>query len=141
MRTKIALILFILSCLSGSVSADKPLEIGVIVALSGDAAGLGTSLKNGIEMGLNELSPEERAKLKFTFEDDGMVQKNTISAFQMLSSTKKLDAVITVSSGTSNAIVSLTERARLPLLAIASDPKVSQGKNFAFNFSQRLILI
>jgi len=72
MKTKIFIIFLLLSFLPSTLFADKPLEIGVILALYGDAAGLGTSLKNGIEMGLKELSLEDRVKLTFTFEDDGV---------------------------------------------------------------------
>ncbi len=134
MKFKTSVILIICTIFSSLALADQPLEIGVIVALSGDGAGLGQSLKNGIEMGLKELSADDRAKLHFSFEDDGMVQKNTISAFHKLKSIKRLDSIITFSSGTSNALVSLTERNRIPLLALASDSKVSRDKSFAFNF-------
>lgn len=104
------------------------------MALSGDGAGYGEALRNGMEMALADLPQDIREKIKIHYEDDGLIAKNTISAFQRLASTEKLDAVVTFSSGVSNAIVSLTERAEVPLLAIASDPKVCLGKKYAFNF-------
>jgi branched-chain amino acid transport system substrate-binding protein len=132
MRTWI-LVLAVLAFIT-PVRADSDFHVGAIMALSGDGAGYGEALRNGMEMALADLPPEVREKIKIHYEDDGLVSKNTISAFQRLSSLYKLDAVITFSSGTSNAIVSLTERAEVPLLAIALDYKVCKDKKYAFNF-------
>lgn len=114
--------------------ADSTFNVGAIFAMSGDGAGYGDALKNGIEMALSDLPPELKDKIKIHYEDDGLVSKNTVTAFQKLSSTVSLDAAIVFSSGTALAVVSQTERAEIPLLAIASDQQICTGKKYAFNF-------
>lgn len=114
--------------------ADSDFHVGAIMALSGDGGGYGEALRNGMEMALSDMPAEIREKIKIHYEDDVFISRNTISAFQRLSSTYKLDSVVTISSSTSKAVVSLTERAEVPLLAIASDHQVSKDKKYAFNF-------
>ena len=112
----------------------KPLRVGFIISLSGDGAALGEALKNGFELGLEKVSPETRAKMDIKFEDDGLVTKNTLSAFQKLMASGGLDAVVSFSSGTSKALAPLTEPKGITLLAIASDFNVVKGRDYAFNF-------
>ncbi len=115
-------------------SETRPLKVGVILPLSGDAANFGISTKNGLELALSELAAESRARLRFIFEDDGFSPSRTISAFNRLRGAENIDLIFNAGSQTAKALAPLTEQARMVLLAIASDPAVSAGRKFAFNY-------
>ncbi|MCB0324946.1 MAG: ABC transporter substrate-binding protein [Bdellovibrionales bacterium] len=137
MKTYFLSVVFLGGLLAVVGQADakaEPARVGVILPLTGDIAVIGGACKNGMELAYAELDPEERAKFELVFEDDQGQPKNTISAFQRLAAAGPLHAVVTASSGTSKSLVPLTERAKVPLIAIASDPAVSRDKEYAVNF-------
>jgi branched-chain amino acid transport system substrate-binding protein len=108
--------------------------IGAILPLTGPAANLAEIARRGIELALNDLSPEDRARTKVIIEDDGMVNARSVSAARKLVSVDKVDAVITWSSGTAQAVKGITDPLRIPHLAIASDPRIAQDRKFSFTY-------
>lgn len=129
----IALVLIALNATSIS-RADEPLRVGVIAPLSGDAASWGTSFRAAMELAHESLDEFSRRSLVLAFEDDQMQPKNTITAFHKLLAAQDMDVVVNLSSGTANALAPLTEQRRVPLIAVASDPKIVEGRRYAFNF-------
>lgn len=113
---------------------SNKLRVGVILALTGDAAGLGQALKNGINLGLEEIKKETKDKIDLRFEDDGLAAKNTIAAFNKMDASGGLDVVLTFSSGVSKPLAPITEQRKVTLLAIASDINIVKGRDYAFNF-------
>ena len=142
MRVLVQTLLFVSAIAIPAVSAvaetaqNAPFKVGVIVALSGGGAYLGESVKNGITMAMamDKLPAADRAKLEILYEDDSLLPKNAATAFNKLVSTKSINAVITLGSGSSNAVASLAEQKHVPLIAIATDPAVVKGRNWAVNF-------
>ncbi len=114
--------------------AENEFRVGVIVPLSGGGAQLGNALKNGIELAYAGLSAKEQARLKLYFEDDQMQSMNSISALNKLIANEKINMLISVTSGTSNALAPLAERAGMPHIAVASDGKISRDKKYVVNF-------
>jgi len=110
------------------------LRVGAILALTGDGASWGEALRNGMSLALEDLPPDTRRKLDLQYEDDAFNPMNTVSAFNKMLNTTGLDAVITVSSGTSKALAPIAEGKKVTLLAIASDPEICRGRKFVFNF-------
>ncbi len=129
-------VVFLLSCphIGSCENLIPPLRVGVILPFTGDAASVGESLRNAMNLALSELPPDVQKKIVLLFEDDRMVPVNTVSAFQKLVSVNKIDLVVTASSGTSNAVSPLAERMKLPHVAIASDKKVVEGRQYVVNF-------
>ena len=109
-------------------------KVGLILALSGDAASFGIAFRNGFELGLESLAPEDRAKLKVFYEDDGLQTKNAVTALKKLTDTEDVDVIVSLSSGTSKAIAPITEKQKQTLIALASDPHICRGRERAFNF-------
>lgn len=117
--------------------SDTPKEkyrIGVILALSGDAAAVGKAAQNGMLMALASLPTEDSSRLAIKFEDDGLRTANSVSAFRKLVDIDKVHSIVCWSSGTCNAVAPLAEAAEIPLVAIASDSAVSKGRKFVVNF-------
>lgn len=109
-------------------------KIGVIIALTGEASSFGEATKNGIEIALSKMSEADRSRLQIIYEDDGFQPKNTVAAFQKLVSVDKVSVVITMGSGTSNAVAPLAERHQIPLIAVASDPNIVKDKKYSVLF-------
>jgi len=115
-------------------SADRPLRVGVILPLSGENASIGMGLQNAVKMAVDDLPVEARERLVVYVEDDGLVSRNSVSAFHKLVTQNRIDALINVSSGTANALAPLAEQRGIPFIAIASDPKIVEGRKNVFNF-------
>ncbi len=116
--------------------ADK-LRVAVIAPLSGDAAGYGTSVRDGMKLAYEQWPDNLRNEVELLFEDDQMHVKNSLAAFNRLRDTKGFDVLVSVTSGTSNALAKLAEEAKIPLLAIASDKKISESRSYAMNIFLR----
>ncbi len=65
--------------------ADKPIKIGVILPLTGNAANYGEQLKQGIDIALKQINetPEGR-KIEVVYEDNQFDPKQGLSAYQKL---------------------------------------------------------
>ena len=111
----------------------EDVTIGAIFPLSGKAAYIGEACQNGITMAIDSLPEADRSRIHVMYEDDKLVPKNTVSAFQKLAASGKVNAVLTLSSATSKAIAPLADARRIPVLAIASDPAIVKNKKYVFN--------
>lgn len=130
---KITLFILLSFIFTNSSFADDQFKIGVALALTGEGANAGNACKNGITLALEHLPEDLKNKVSVELEDDGMVPKNTVSAFNKLVDLSKVNAMISFTSGCSNSVAPLAEKKQIPLLAIATDPKVVKDKKFAFN--------
>ncbi len=130
---KISLIILFSFILISNAFADDQFKIGVSLALTGEGANAGNACKNGITLALEHLPQDLRNKISVELEDDGMVPKNTVSVFNKFVDLSKINAMISFTSGCSNSVAALAEKKQIPLLAIATDPKVVQDKKFVFN--------
>jgi len=111
-----------------------PLVIGAILPLSGELAAIGAGVKNGIELALTKLPPAVRSQIQVIFEDDAFLPKNTLTAFQKLTTLNNATVIIGFGSATGNAISSISEERGVVLVSISSDPAISAGKRFVFSF-------
>ncbi len=124
----------IASCPVQAEEAPRGLRVGVIIPLSGDAASIGDAFKNGMQVALESLYPEHRNLLHMSYEDDALNAAKAVTAAHKLISEQHVDVLVNISSGTAHAIAPIAESRKIPLIAIASDPKVVQGRRYAFNF-------
>jgi len=115
-------------------SENNPLRVGVILPLSGEHASIGDGFQRAIKMAQDDLEEEARRSIRFYFEDDGMVARNAVGAFHKLVNQDQIEVLINLSSGTGNALAPLAEQRGIPFLAVATDPKVVEGRKNVFNF-------
>lgn len=85
-------------------------------------------------MALESLPPHVRSRYQVEYEDDGLQPSKSVSAFQKLIHSGKIDLLLNFSSNTSKALAPLAERNKVPFLAVASDTTISRGKKFTYNF-------
>lgn len=109
-------------------------QLAIIFPLTGDAGGVGQALKNGFDLGFSKLSEKTQNLIELHYEDDGMQPKNTLTVFQNLKARGKIDILINAPSSTAKVLSPLAESNKIPLISIASDPKVVQGKKYVFTF-------
>lgn len=116
------------------LSEGRKVSVGVILPLTGEVAAIGYAVKNGIDLAYESLPPTLKDRIVIHFEDDGFQPKNTVTALSRLLSEKKIDVLINAGSSTSNSLAPIAESKKLPFFGIATDPKVSTGKKYVFNF-------
>lgn len=112
----------------------RPLKVGVIGPLTGDAAFFGNSVKNGMELALSDLPAEQRRRLRVIYEDDAFNPAQAVSAFQKLHSVEDIDLLVNSGSGSGRALSPQVEASSIPFLAVASDQKIAADKKFVMTF-------
>ncbi len=118
--------LFLVLCSPLQAQEATPLKVGFIASLSGVAQPYGQAAKNGFEMGLEKVG---RQNFQVIYEDDQFLSAKTVTAFLKLTDVDKVDLIINIGSSPASAIAPLAERKGIPLIAWASDTRVSKGRN------------
>ncbi len=117
--------------LSKSVVTDQPVKIGIVLPLSGWAAFLGESSQKAAQLALKDAG-DTKYKYELVIEDDGFNPVKTVTAVNKLINLDKVLGIITVGSGTSNAVAPINEEAKVARFGLASDPTSAIGEyNFA----------
>ena len=120
---------FLFFLLSSTCLAEEiPLRtIGVVAPLTGLSTGSGQTIKNSIDLAVEESS---NPKIKFLFEDDQFEPKNTVTAVRKLIEIDHVDGLIVWGTPTSLAVNGIAEKAKIPLLAFSLLDKVVEDKKF-----------
>ena len=119
-----------LFCLIHSASLAQETRtriIGVVVPLSGLAVASGQTIKNSIQLALEESS---NPTVKFLFEDDQFEPKNTVTAVRKLIEIDHVDGLIVWGTPTALAVNGIAEKAKVPLIAFSLLDKVVEDKKF-----------
>lgn len=117
----------------GSTTETKPIKIGMVNPLSGNAATYGLSTKNGLELALEEINKKGGVNgrpLQLVFEDDAGDPKQAASATQKL--VDQPDIVALQGSALSSntlAMAPIVERAKIPHLVVSSSSPKLTGIN------------
>jgi branched-chain amino acid transport system substrate-binding protein len=130
MKTKIMLIItLILVILSGcQTKTEETTKVGAILPLTGPASFLGGLMYDGMA-----LADEQIQSLDVIYEDCAGDQKLAISAFQMLTEFKEVDALVTVLTPVAEVIAPLAQEKQVPLLLTSvSVDDVEDGRDFVF---------
>jgi branched-chain amino acid transport system substrate-binding protein len=118
---------------SNAVAENGQLKIPALLPLTGPAASVGRDLQNGIKLALRDLEQHGAPAVQVVFEDEKGMNAAAVSAWQKITLSADLAAVICFGSAIGNTLAPLAEEKRLPLVAIgASDRHVVQGRHFAF---------
>ncbi|MCB0360124.1 MAG: ABC transporter substrate-binding protein, partial [Bdellovibrionales bacterium] len=130
--TRTVLLTLVLSLLMVPKTAHAEPEqntftIGFIGSFSGPAQIYGEAARNGLELARSQLA---HPAFDVIYEDDAFEPKKTVAAFKKLVDIDHVDAIVTVGSTPSNAVAPLAELRKVPLLAWASDKRVSHGRQF-----------
>ncbi len=137
----IVIVLIIWGIASGSKNkpvalvTGKTYKIGLVAPLTGGGAAFGNSFVNGVKMAAADLGTTKNT-YEFIVDDDGTNPAQSASAAQKLINVDKVDAIISMTSGTGNAIKPIATAAKIPHVCICSDLTVA---NADYNFTNLLL--
>jgi ABC-type branched-subunit amino acid transport system substrate-binding protein len=139
----IIIIIVVAILASRTPSTDQPapvgqaqvIKIGVIGPMTGGAAVYGTNLAKGAQLALTSIGTTKNT-YQLVFEDDGTNPAQAASAAQKLVNVEKVQALLTVTSGTGNAVKPIAANAKIPQICLCSDTRVADG---AYNFTNILM--
>lgn len=110
--------------------ADRaPVKIGVITPLTGGMAIIGSALKNGIELAIQERSNDFRA-VQFIYQDDQFDPKKSLSAYAYLKNVEKIQALFGFGDSLAFALAPLAERDRLAFLNFNFEAGAAVGRKY-----------
>ncbi len=115
---------------------QAPLEIGVIVPLSGPLAEFGYAIKNGIELA-QETTAAQASRVRFLFEDSQYRAQATLSAYRHLRNTRSVKVVFVFGSLPSAALAPIAEAEHVALFALDTEPATAAGRKFVVRFISR----
>ena len=111
-----------------AVAADKPVvKIGLTVPLTGDNAQIGDAMKGGAMLAKEDLKTETKYDYQLVFEDDGMEAKRTAATTGKLINVDKVDAIVSISSGTGGVVSPIAESSKVIHFGLASAQSVADG--------------
>ncbi|MEK7208810.1 MAG: ABC transporter substrate-binding protein [Patescibacteria group bacterium] len=135
----IILIIWGLASLGGDnqpATTNEPIKIGVIAPLTGPGAIFGNSVVGGIELAMIDLGAA-RTQYKLIIEDDGTNPTKSASAAQKLIEIDKVQAIISGTSGTAQAIKPLVANAGIVQICVAcTDVTIADSQ---FNFTNSIL--
>lgn len=108
---------------------NKKVSIGVITALSGPLAIIGTAVKNGIELARSD-RPELFKNITFEYQDDQYDGKLSISSYRKLKSVSKVNILLGFGSVLANTIGTLSEKDRIPFINFNFEYESAIGKKY-----------
>ncbi len=108
--------------------ADTPVKIGVVAPLTGTKSSIGNTVKNSVTLASSRFNPS--GEVKFIFEDDQFLPRNTVSAVSKLLLEDKVDGLLVYGSHTALAVSPLVETAKRPMIAFSIVERLVQGKEF-----------
>lgn len=117
-----------------SLIIGKPnqVKIGIILPLTGELSDLGEGVRKSALMAYDNLSPENRKNISLVFEDDQFQPKQTVSAFQRLTSDENVKAIICLASAPCKAVAPIAESKKILLIALASDSQIQVDKEYVY---------
>ena len=111
-------------------SSDVSKSIGVILPLTGPFTEFGIAMKNGIEIAKE--NNKELDGINFIFQDSQYSPQQTISIYHGFLSNSNIKAIINFGCPTSQAIVPLAEKHKMPTALFCSSMLITQNKKYSF---------
>jgi branched-chain amino acid transport system substrate-binding protein len=110
--------------------SSKTIKIGIVAPLTGGANVYGTGLVNGARMAINDLPANIRGSYELVVEDDGTKPAQSATAAQKLISIDHVQALISVTSGTGNAVKAVASAAKVPHICVCADTRIGDATDF-----------
>ncbi len=130
-KIKFVVILTCLTLLFGCNKQSETIKIGAILPLTGAQAGLGTSMKAGLELAIEELNNNETSiKYELLVEDVASEQRNVLNAYNKLKAMNGVSIFVTPGSAYSLALKPMVIKDNKLLICVASHPDITAGGEY-----------
>ncbi len=113
-----------------AIASDK-VPIGLITALTGPFATIGSAVRNGIQLAIIE-HPEKFSSLQLIVEDDQLEARNGVTAFRKLTTQDNAQMVFVFGGPSAHAIAPIAERNKVLLIAVCFPSEFAVGRNYVF---------
>ena len=129
----IVIVLVIIALVSISLKGNpiqgkKIIKIGVIAPLTGPASAFGQPLVKALELAKKDIPVDSKFSYELVVEDDATNPAKSASAAQKHIQVDKVQAIISVTSGTGNAVMPIVTTAKIPQICVAcADKKIGVG--------------
>lgn len=132
----IVVVIIIIAVFSRKSDA-KIIKIGIVAPVTGSYAVYGSTLEKGVKMALADIT---KVNTKYTYqlvvEDDESNPAKSTSAAQKLINIDKVNAIITVTSGSGNAVKPLAAKAGIVHICDCTDVSIA---NAPYNFTNLVL--
>ena len=130
--TLLIIIIIILAVINSSKRSDvNVVKIGVIAPLTGAASIYGNSMVDGIKLAEQDMHGTKKT-YQVIVEDDGSNPGQSASAAQKLINSDKVQAILTMTSATGNAVKPIATANKIPHICVCTDTTVA---NTEYNFT------
>jgi len=129
----ISLLFCVILCIGGC--NNKPQQVNVLVSLplTGDAAAYAKLLKDGIEVGLDQMDKITRDKINVIYQDDRLSSREAINVLQQEMARRKLSVAMTTSTELAMTIGGICNDNQIVLLPpIADGNQITKDKEYVF---------
>lgn len=109
---------------------EKKITIGVITALTGQMATIGTAVKNGIELA-REKNPELFKNIKFVYEDDQFDGKISLVAYRKLKDSDKASVIFGFGAVQAYVLGPVADRDKTPYINFSFEAAPAVNKTFS----------
>ena len=111
----------------GSTAGNNKVKVGVILPLSGQYAAYGESVKNSMEMSLNDL---QNKNVELVFEDDQYDSAKALSAYNKLQSVDNVDMIVGLVSPTLEVIKPKINQSDEIMFTVGNEASVEKDNVF-----------
>jgi len=128
---------FVIFILTACEKKDAKMNVLVAVPFTGDAASYGKVIKEGIEIGLDELAKDPiRKKFNVIFQDSKLSPKEIVTIFQQELSTNGVSVIMPASTSEALALAPLCNKNKVVLLPpLADGDQLIQARPYFFRIS------
>jgi len=126
-------VLCIGGCQRGCNNESQKVNVLVSLPLTGDAAAYAKLLKDGIEVGLDQMDKETRDKINVIYQDDKLSSKEAVNVLQQEMARRKLSVAMTTSTEFAMTIGGICNTNKIVLLPpIADGNQITKDKEYVF---------
>ena len=113
---------------------NKNVKIGAVLTLTGNMSEYGKAVKDGITLAIEE-NEENKTFFNYeiVFEDDQMDAKKSATAIHKLIYMDKIDAALSITSGTGNVIAPIAAKNNIVHFSYADDNTIATNQKYSFN--------
>ena len=112
---------------------DNKFRIGAILPLTGAIPTFGDYVNKGLNLAYSQLPADLQGQVEIIVEDDSFNPTRTLSAYQKIAGSSRLDALLVVGSPAGNVLAPLVEQHKIPMIDIgASDFNVVKNRKYSF---------
>jgi branched-chain amino acid transport system substrate-binding protein len=125
---------------SGGGDSGGPIKVGAVLDITGAGASLGVPERKTLELltkQANDAGGVAGRQLQLTISDDQSTEDGAAKAMNKLVSQDKVDLVIGASrTGPSLAMTPIAESSKIPMLSLAANKKIVDGRSWVFKTAQ-----